>query len=82
MFHSGTEDVGNAIKINDVLAVYPEYTADISGTSKESGKVRVVATLGNYYLEGEVIEGYAETGYLAMKGTVVCLILTRVKLKH
>jgi len=82
MFHSGTEDVRNAIKINDVLTVYRQYPPDISGISKESGKVRVVATLGDYYFEGEVIEGYVVPGYLALKGTVACLITTRFKPKH
>lgn len=82
MFHSGTEDVRNAIKINDMLTVYREYPPGISGISKESGRVRVVATLGDYYFEGEVIEGYAEPGYLAVKGTVACLITTRLKPKR
>ena len=82
MFHSGTEDVRSAIKINDVLTVYQQYPPDISGISKESGKVRVVATLGDYYFEGQVVEGYAEPGYLAVKGTVACLITTRLKPKH
>ena len=82
LFHSGTEDVKRAIKINDVLTVYRQYPPEISASTKESGKVRVVATMGDYYLVGEVIEGYAEPGYLAMKGTVACLITTRLKLKH
>lgn len=82
MFHSGTEDVKAAIKIDDVLTVYREYPPDISGIAKEAGKVRVVATLGDYYFEGKVIEGYVEPGYLALKGTVACLITTRLKPRH
>ena len=82
MFHSGTQDVRNAIKINDVLTVHREYPPDLSGINRPSGKVRVVATYGDYYLESEVIEGYAEPGYLAIKGTVACLITLRIKLKH
>ncbi len=82
LFHSGTEDVKAAIKIDDVLTVYREYPPDVSGITKEAGKVRVVATLGDYYFEGKVIEGYAEPGYLAVKGTVACLITTRLKPKR
>jgi hypothetical protein len=76
MFHSGTEDVKRAIKINDVLTVLREYPPEISGGTRESGKVRVV------YFVGEVIEGFAEPGYLAVKGKVGCLITTRFKQKH
>jgi|SRR6185369_17731356 len=82
LFHSGTEDVRNAIKINDVLTVYREYPPDISGIAKESGRVKIIASLGDYYFEGEVIEGYAEPGYLAVKGIVACLITTRFKPSH
>lgn len=82
MFHSGTEDVKSAIKLNDVLTMYREYPPDISGISKISGKVKVIGTLGDYYFEGEVIEGYVVPGYLAIKGTIACLITTRFKLKH
>jgi hypothetical protein len=82
LFHSGTDDVKHALKLNDVLTVYREYPPDISALSKESGKVRVIATLGDYYLVGEVIEGYAEPGYLAIKGTVACFITTRLKPRH
>jgi len=82
LFHSGTEDVRNTIKVNDVLTVYREYPPDISGLTPVSGKVRVLGSLGDYYFEGEMIEGYAEPGYLALKGTVACLITTRVKSKR
>jgi len=82
MFHSGTEDVKRAIKINDVLTVLRKYPPELSGSTMESGKVRVVATLGDYYFVGEVIEGFAEPGYLAVKGRVGCRITTRLKPKH
>jgi len=82
LFHSGTEDVKNAIKIGDVLTVMREYPPDISGVTKETGKVKVIATLGNYYLEAEMIEGYAHPGFLAMKKAVASLITARVKPKH
>ena len=82
LFHSGTQDVKDTIKVNDILTVYREYPPDISGLTKESGKVKVIATLGDYYFEGVVTEGFVEPGYQAMKGTVSCLITTRLKPKH
>jgi hypothetical protein len=81
LFHSGTPDVRSAIKVNDVLTVFREYPPDISGLTKETGKVKVLATLGGYYFEAEVIEGYAQAGSLALKGTIACLITTRLKHK-
>jgi hypothetical protein len=82
LFHSGTEDVRSAIKVNDILTVYREYPPDISGISKAAGKVKVIGTLGDYYFEGEVVEGHIFPGYLALKGTVACLVTTRFKPKH
>jgi hypothetical protein len=82
MFHSGTKDVKSAIKVNDVLTVYSEYPPVIPDASKETGKVKVIATLGDYYFEAEVIEGSVQPGYLALKGTVACLITTRLKQKR
>jgi hypothetical protein len=82
MFHSGTQDVRGAVKVNDVLPVYREYPPDISGATKETGKVRVLAALGDYYFEAEVIEGFVHPGSLALKGTVACLITTRLKHKQ
>ena len=79
LFHSGTADVRSAIKIHDVLTVYREYPPDISGISKPAGKIKIIDTLGDYYYVGEVVDGYAEPGYLALKGGVACLVTTRVK---
>jgi hypothetical protein len=81
LFHSGTQDVKSAIKVNDVLTVYREFPPDISGATKETGRVRILGTLGEYYFEGEVIEGSVQPGYLALKGTVGCLVTTRLKKK-
>ena len=81
LFHSGTADVRSAIRVNDVLVVHREFPPDVAGRSTESGKVRIVAVLGDYYFEGELVEGFAEPGFLALKGPVACLITTRLK-KH
>ena len=82
LFHSGTADVRSAVRVNDVLVVYRELPPDLPGKPVEAGKVRIVAVLGDYYFEGELIEGYAEPGYLALKGPVACLITTRFTPKH
>jgi len=82
LFHSGTQDVRSSIKAGDLLTAYREYPPDISGLATASGKVKVIGTLGDYYFEGEVVEGFVEPGYLALKGTTACLITTRFKAKH
>jgi hypothetical protein len=81
MFHSGTQDVRNAIKIGDVLVVYKEYPPDRGAFSKQTGKVKVLGTIGDYYFEGYVIEGFVQPGSLALKGTTACIIVTRLKQK-
>jgi len=74
LFHSGTEDVKESIKINDVLTVYREDPSDLTMEIRAVGKVRILSTLGEYYFEGEVIEGVVLPGYIAKKGAVACYI--------
>ncbi len=74
LFHSGTEEVKKTIKTNEVLGVYREYPADFSPGIKETGKVKILSALGEYYFAAEVIEGEIQPGYLAKKGTVACFI--------
>jgi len=74
LFHSGTEDVKKTINVNDILVVYREYPPDFSFETRETGKVKILASLGEYYFEAEVIEGEMQPGYLARKGTVACFI--------
>jgi hypothetical protein len=74
LFHSGTDSVKDAIRVNDVLSVYRGYPPDFSPGSTEAGKVRILVPLGDYYFEGEVVEGEMQPGYLAKKGTVACYI--------
>jgi hypothetical protein len=81
MFHSGTPDVRNSIKIGDVLVVYHEYPPDLWTATKQTGKVKVITSIGDYYFEGYVIEGFVQPGSLAFKGTVACIITTRLQQK-
>lgn len=74
LFHSGTDEVRKLINVNDVLTVYRESPPDIAPGSTEAGKVRILFPLGDYYFEGEVIEGAIQPGNLAKKGKVACLI--------
>lgn len=82
LFHSGTEDVKKAINVNDVLIVYREYPPDLSPEARETGKVKVLSTSGEYYYEAEVIEGTVHPGYLARKGTIACFITSFRKMVH
>jgi hypothetical protein len=74
LFHSGTKEVKKTISINDVLTVYREYPPDFSLATREVGKIKILSTLGDYYFEGEVMEGEVQPGNVAKKGTVACII--------
>jgi len=82
LFHSGSDEVRKTINVNDVLTVYREYPPDICPGSTEAGKVRILFPLGDYYFEGEVVEGEMHPGYLAIKGTVACFITSFTKNGH
>lgn len=81
MFHSGTHDVQSAIRIGDVLTVYHDYPPDPLAATKQTGVVKVISTIGNYYFLGHVIEGVVQPGSLAMKGTTACIITFQPKQK-
>jgi hypothetical protein len=53
LFHSGTPDVVNAFGSDGVLTVFGKR----SGKIKAVGKVKVLLSIGEYYLKAEVIEG-------------------------
>ena len=82
LFCSGTEEVRKTINVNDVLTVYREYPPDFSLDTREVGKVRILSALGEYYFEAEVIEGYVQSGNVAIKGTVGCYITAFKKRDH
>jgi len=77
LFHSGSDEVRKTINVHDVLTVYREYPPDSCPGSTEAGKVRILFPLGDYYFEGEVVEGEMHPGYLAIKGTVACFITSK-----
>lgn len=82
LFCSGTEEVRKILNINDVLTAFREYPTDISLESREVGKVKILSSLGEYYFEAEVIEGYVQPGNVAIKGTVACYITSFKKRSH
>jgi hypothetical protein len=82
LFHSGTDEVRKTINVDDVLTVYREYPPDCLPGSTEAGKVRILCPLGDYYFEGEVVEGAIHPGYLAKKGTVAFFITSFTKNGH
>jgi hypothetical protein len=82
LFHSGTDEVRKSIHVDDVLTVYREYPSDLSVETKEVGKIRVLAPLGDYYFDGEVVGGEVRAGDLAKKGTVACFVIAFKKNGH
>ena len=76
LFHSSTQKANDAVNVNDILVVYREYPHQLSLESTETGKVRVLSSLGENYYEAEVVEGTIIPGELARKGTAACFITT------
>jgi hypothetical protein len=81
LFHNSTQEVNDAINVNDILVVYRGYPHHLSLESTETGKVKVLSSLGENYYEAEVVEGTIIPGELARKGTAVCFI-TSAKNSH
>jgi hypothetical protein len=73
LFHSGTEDVKKEIHINDILIVYRE---NHEHQLKEVGKIRILSSVGEDYLKGEVVEGEVKAGDIAKKGDVASLVIS------
>jgi hypothetical protein len=72
LFHSGRQELENAIRVDDVLIVYREYPYERE--SLETGKVKVLSLPDENYYEAEVIEGTIAPGELAKKGPVACFV--------
>jgi hypothetical protein len=81
LFHNSTQQANDAISVNDILVVYREYPHDLSLESTETGKIKVLSSLGGNYYEAEVVQGTIVPGELARKGTVACFI-TSAKNTH
>jgi hypothetical protein len=79
LFQSGTDEVRKTITVNDVLTVYREYPPDFSIETREVGKVRILAPLGDYYLDGEVAEGEVKAGDLAKKSTIAFFVTSIIR---
>jgi len=72
LFHSGTEEVRALLHPGDVLAI---YRTNPSCDALAVGKVRVVALLGENYLEAVVIEGSVKINDIAKQGMASFLVL-------
>ena len=73
LFQSGTADVKQSIRINDVLIVYRESPGQ---KPTEVGRVKVLFYAGADYLAAEVIEGELLPGDVAKKGDVASMIIS------
>jgi hypothetical protein len=72
LFHGGTGDVKQSIKVGDILFVYREESGQ---PTREVGKIKVLLHIGNDFLKGEVVDGEAQTGDRARKGSDATLIV-------
>lgn len=72
LFHSGTADGRRMLHLGDELTVVRiQRTCE----SADAGKVRLVAFIGDTYIEAEVISGAVKSNDVARHGTVSCLVL-------
>ena len=72
MFHSGTDEIKNEIRADDILTVYRIGTVcDV----KEIGKIKVISYVGETYMSGEVVEGEIKPNDIAKKGKISLLII-------
>ena len=72
LFHSGTEDARRMLLAGTVLTV---VRVQPSCESVEVGKVRVLALIGDIYLEAEVVSGAVKPNDIARIESVSCLVL-------
>ena len=72
LFHSGTEDTRRTLHVGGVLTV---IRVRQSCESVEVGKVRLLAFIGDNYLQAEVVSGAVKPNDMAREGTVSCLLL-------
>jgi len=82
LFCSDSDWARKTIHTDDVLTVYREYPPDFSIKTREVGKIRILSSLGDYYFNGEVIEGEIQPGDLAKKESVACFITSYKKNSH
>lgn len=73
MFHSGTDEIKNAVRADDILIVYRINT---SCEVKEVGKIKIISYVGETYLSGEVVEGEIKPNDIAKKGKISLLIIS------
>jgi multidrug efflux pump subunit AcrA (membrane-fusion protein) len=73
LFQSGTAEIRREIVIGDVLTVYRQ---EGNGALRSVGKIRILSSVGEDYLKGEVVEGKVRTGDIAKKGDVAALIIS------
>jgi len=79
LFHSGTDEINNAIHVDDILTV---YRIDPSCEIREAGKIKVTSHIGETYLKGEVIEGEIRPNDIAKKGKISLLIISAGACSH
>jgi hypothetical protein len=71
LFHSGTPDVIKAYESNSTLTVYGKRHNEI----KKVGKIKVLLSIGEYYLKAEVIEGEVRHDDIAKKDGASSLVI-------
>lgn len=73
LFHGGTAEAKKVFCKDETVPVY-RYSGRYMQT-KEVGKVKIGAFVGDHYVDGVVVEGEVAPGDVAMKGNAACLVV-------
>jgi hypothetical protein len=73
LFQSGTAEIRREIAIGDLLTVYRQ---EENGALRWVGRIKILSSVGEDYLKGEVVEGEIRAGDIAKKGDAAGLIIS------
>ena len=79
LFHSGTDEINNAIHADDILTVKRIST---SCEVRDVGKIRIISHIGETYLKCEVMEGEIMPNDIANKGKFSFLVISAGTCNH
>lgn len=74
LFYGGTQEAKDIFCKGETVSVYREDPRDPKQVV-EVGKVNILGSLGDQYLEGLVVEGKIKEGDLAKKAIAACMVL-------
>jgi hypothetical protein len=74
LFYGGTQEAKDIFCKGETVSIFRASPHE-PRRYYEVGKVRIIRTIDNHYLEGTVVGGTVKTGDLARKGIAACLVV-------